>query len=75
MAVLQDPDTVLTGNAQGYIVGQIFNDVFQVGPLLAPLNMHAQAESSAGSTHIILLSICSVQLFSNVNSSGPAHNL
>ncbi|EIE25063.1 amino acid transporter [Coccomyxa subellipsoidea C-169] len=26
---IQDPDTVLTGNAQGYIVGQIFNDVFQ----------------------------------------------
>jgi hypothetical protein len=28
--LLQDPDNVLNGNAQGYIVGQIFNDVFQV---------------------------------------------
>lgn len=31
----QDPSTVMTGNAQGYPVGQIFNDAFKVFLLCA----------------------------------------
>ena len=32
--LLQDPENILNGNAEGYIVAQIFYDVFKVGAVM-----------------------------------------